>query len=241
MPESPLPDANRRVLIIEDEASIRRGLADVLRFKGCAVELAADGTDGLRLGVQSGWDLIVLDIMLPELNGHVVCERLRAAGCEVPVLMLTAKGEEDDIVRGFEAGANDYVTKPFSVRELSARLDALLRRAAPGLPACFTVGKLEVHTEHSEARCDGSRIALTAREMRILQLLSREPGRIISRRTLLRDAWGMQNVEQLETRTVDVHVAKLRKKLGEHGGLIETVRGPGYRREASVPDADDSA
>jgi DNA-binding response OmpR family regulator len=222
-------EPKRRVLIIEDEASIRRGLADVLRFKGCEVEAANDGKEGLRRALEPGWDLIVLDIMLPELNGFVVCERLREAGCEAPVLMLTAKGDEDDIVRGFEAGANDYVTKPFSVRELGARLDALLRRSAPALPASFRAGALEVHPEHGEARCQDARFPLTGREMRILQVLSKEPGRIVSRRGLLRDAWDMRNVEQLETRTVDMHIAKLRKKLGEHGEMIETVRGQGYR------------
>lgn len=222
-------EPTRRVLIVEDEASISRGLADVLRFRDCEVEIAADGADGLRRGMESDWDLIVLDIMLPELNGFVVCERLRAAGREVPVLMLTAKGDEDDIVRGFEAGANDYVTKPFGVRELAARLEALLRRSAREMPATFRVGGIEVHAEHGEARAGEQRYPLTDREVRILRALAEDPGRIVGRRTLLRDAWGMNNVEQIETRTVDMHIAKLRKKLGAHGDMIVTVRGQGYR------------
>ena len=219
----------RRVLIVEDEASIRRGVADVLRFRGCEVELALDGKEGLRLGLHGGFDLIVLDLMLPELHGFEVCERLRAAGCETPVLMLTVKGDEDDIVRGFEAGANDYVTKPFGVRELGARLDALLRRSARTQPATFVAGPFEVHAEESVACCEGLRVQLSAREVRILRVLSEHAGRIISRRTLLRDAWDMNNADQLETRTVDMHIAKLRKKLGKHGELIATVRGQGYR------------
>jgi two-component system response regulator RegX3 len=219
----------RRVLIVEDEASIRRGLCDVLRFRGCEVEVAVDGAEGLRRGLCEPWDLIVLDIMLPELNGFLVCERLRDAGRETPVLMLTAKDDEDDVVRGFEAGANDYVTKPFGVRELTARLDALLRRAQSSLPATFRAGPFVIHTERGEAEHDGGCVALTAREMRILRVLAQEAGRIVSRRVLLRDAWDMNNVALLETRTVDVHIAKLRKKLGAHGERIETVRGQGYR------------
>ncbi len=219
----------RRVLLVEDEASIRRGLGDVLRFRGFTVLSAEDGREGLRLALSERVDLIVLDVMLPEQSGYVVCERLRSAGCETPVLMLTAKGDEDDIVRGFEAGANDYVTKPFSVRELLARLDALLRRPGNEPVGPFRCGPFEVDPERAEARADGLGVELSPREVRILRLLSREPGRIVSRRTLLRDAWSMNNVDQVETRTVDVHIAKLRKKLGAHGEAIETVRGQGYR------------
>ena len=218
-----------RVLIIEDEASIRRGLSDVLRFRGCHVGIAADGAQGLKLALEGTWDLIVLDIMLPELDGFSVCERLRRAGRETPVLMLTAKGDEDDIVRGFEAGANDYVTKPFGVRELTARLDALLRRSSRIVRSKFQAGPLEVDSERLEARCGGRAFELTAREARILWVLGQDAGRIVSRRALLRDAWDMNNAEQLETRTVDVHIAKLRKKLGAYGDLISTVRGQGYR------------
>ena len=218
-----------RVLLIEDEASIRRGLSDVLRFRGCQVGLAADGAQGLKLALEGTWDLIVLDIMLPELDGFTVCERVRAAGREMPVLMLTAKGDEDDIVRGFEAGANDYVTKPFSVRELTARLDALLRRSARIVRSKFQAGPIEVDSDRLEARCNGERYELSAREARILWVLGQDVGRIVSRRALLRDAWDMNNADQVETRTVDVHIAKLRKKLGAAGDLIATVRGQGYR------------
>lgn len=222
-------ERSRRVLIVEDEAPIRRGLSDVLRFRGCYVEVAIDGAEGLRLGSQPGWDLIVLDVMLPELDGFVVCERIRATDWQTPILMLTAKGDEDDIVRGFEVGANDYVTKPFSVRELIARVEALLRRSAAEAVASFHVGELEIDGARGCAACGDERIELTAREVQILRILSRDAGRIVGRRTLLSEAWGMSNVGALETRTVDVHIAKLRKKLGAHGHLIGTVRGQGYR------------
>ncbi len=221
--------AGARVLIVEDEVSIRRGLSDVLRFKGCDVTVAIDGAEGLKRALEEPWDLIVLDIMLPELDGFSVCQRVRAAGRPMPVLMLTAKGDEDDVVRGFEAGANDYVIKPFSVRELTARIDALLRRSPRTAVAAFHVGALVIDPDKREARSAQGAVDLTDREVRMLHVLANEAGRIVSRRTLLRDAWDMNNAEAMETRTVDVHVAKLRKKLGPHGDLIETIRGHGYR------------
>lgn len=218
-----------RVLLVEDEAHIRRGLQDVFRFRGYSVEAVEDGLTGLRRAQQETWDLIVLDIMLPEMSGFTVCERLRESNDDVPVLILTAKGDEDDIVRGFQAGANDYVTKPFGVRELTARVDALLRRSARKLAARFSVGPLQVDPDESSAT-DGKQVyPLSEREVRILRVMSLNESRIVSRRALLRDAWDMNNAEQLETRTVDVHIAKLRKRLGRHGDLIATVRGQGYR------------
>jgi DNA-binding response OmpR family regulator len=232
MAEAGTPEPKKRVLIIEDEAGIRRGLCDVLLFRGAYVQVAIDGGTGLELALREPWDLIVLDIMLPVQDGFVVCERLRAAGKDMPVLILTAKDDEDDIVRGLEAGANDYVTKPFSVRELTARLDALLRRSPRGLPDAFRIGMLEVDSRASEARAGSEVYELTAREVRILRALSRDSGRIVSRRELLRDVWDMNNVDDLSTRTVDVHIAKLRKKLGRHGGSLVTTRGQGYRWRA---------
>jgi len=218
-----------RVLIVEDEPSIRRGLSDVLRFRGCEVVAVADGAEGLRLGASVRFDLIVLDIMLPELDGFSVCQQLRAAGREMPILILTAKGDEDDVVRGFEAGANDYVIKPFGVRELTARLDALLRRSPRAAAGTFAIGPLSIDADRNEARAGERRFSLTPREVVVLRVLAQESDRIVSRRTLLREAWDMNNAELVETRTVDVHVAKLRKKLGRYGELIETVRGQGYR------------
>jgi two-component system response regulator RegX3 len=223
-------DAKPRVLVVEDEASIRVGLSDVLSFRGFAVVAIGDGSEGLALAQGAAFDLILLDVMLPGLDGFSVCERIRRSGNQVPIVMLTARGSEEDILRGFELGADDYVSKPFSVRELLARVQALLKRSQRSPSLRFSAGPFEIEPERSVARNDGEEVALTAREVRILQLLADDSGRIVSRRTLLREAWDMSNPDHVETRTVDVHIAKLRKKLGPHAdGLIETVRGQGYR------------
>jgi DNA-binding response OmpR family regulator len=219
-----------RLLIVEDEKSIRNGLADVLRFRGYTVETAADGRSALELVAAQRFALVLLDIMLPELDGYSVCEALRSAGNDVPVLMLTAKGSEADILRGFEAGADDYVTKPFSLRELLARVEAMLRRAGHKGISPFSAGPLRVDPEKGSAEGNGIAIELTPKETGILRLLVEDPGRIVSRRAILRRVWGMNNVEQIETRTVDVHMVKLRKKLDKVGAdYLETVRGQGYR------------
>jgi DNA-binding response OmpR family regulator len=219
-----------RVLVVEDEASIRVGLCDVLRFRGYHVDAAEDGAAALVLALAERFDLVLLDVMLPKLDGFGVCEQLRAAGQQQPVLMLTAKGAEDDVLRGFEAGADDYVTKPFSVRELLARVQVLLKRSGRSNGERFQAGPFEVDPARSLASCEGEEVALSAREVRILRLLAADPGRIVSRRALLRDGWDMNNADQVETRTVDVHIAKLRKKLGKRGdALVETIRGQGYR------------
>ena len=223
-------DSKPRVLVVEDEFSIARGLCDVLSFRGYAVEHAADGRAALSFSTSQRFDLLLLDVMLPELDGLSVCKQLRESGAQLPIVMLTAKGSEDDIVRGFEAGADDYVTKPFSVRELLARVHALLKRSGKTSSECFRVGAFEIDPTRSQARCDGTDVALTKREVMILKLLAEDPGRIVSRRVLLREAWEMNNSDQVETRTVDMHIAKLRKKLGKRAeGLVETVRGQGYR------------
>jgi len=223
-------ETKSRVLVVEDELSIARGLCDVLSFRGYQVAAIADGHAALEQCAAERFDLLLLDVMLPGLDGLRVCQQLRARGDEVPVVMLTAKGSEDDILRGFEAGADDYVTKPFSVRELLARVQALLKRSARHNSECFRVGPFDVDPSRSVARSDEQEVSLTAREVQILKLLAEDPGRIVSRRVLLREAWQMTNPEHLETRTVDMHIAKLRKKLGKSAdGLVETVRGQGYR------------
>jgi DNA-binding response OmpR family regulator len=173
----------------------------------------------------------VLDLMLPGISGFDVCERLRTEHPRLPILMLTARGAEEDILRGFRVGADDYVTKPFSLAELLARVNALLRRAGERAEAItpFRVGALEIEPARLVARDGDDEIELTRREVELLALLAEERGRIVSRRTLLREVWRFEHADQLETRTVDMHVAKLRKKLGAARDLIETVRGEGYR------------
>lgn len=225
------PEVRPEVLVVEDEEVLRRGLLDVLAFHGLAPSGAATGDEGLREGRSGRYALVVLDVMLPGMSGFEVCEALREELPRLPILMLTARGSEEDVLRGFRAGSDDYVTKPFSVAELLARIDALLRRARPAeVPeAPFAVGDLEVDAAQLVARRNGEEIAITRREAQLLALLARERGRIVSRRRLLREVWGFEGADRIETRTVDMHVAKLRKKLGEARALIETVRGEGYR------------
>jgi DNA-binding response OmpR family regulator len=204
-----------------------------LVFHGHQPILAATGEEGLRLGLQQNVDLVLLDVMLPGISGFEVCQRLRRAKPQLGILMLTAKGAEDDIVRGLRSGADDYLSKPFSLRELMARVEARLRRAAPAArPAAepFAAGGWRVDPARLKAEAAGQEVDLSPREVAILQLLAREKGRVVSRRQLLEEVWGLANVEQLETHTVEVHFNKLRTKLGgRESGPIETVRGAGYR------------
>jgi DNA-binding response OmpR family regulator len=177
--------------------------------------------------------LVILDVMLPGRSGFDVCTELRAARPQLPILMLTARGAEEDVLRGFACGSDDYVTKPFSVAELVARVEALLRRSgklARAKPAPFAVGAWRVDPEALRAEREGESVGLSRLEVDLLALLAREAGRIVSRRMLLREVWGYDVPERVETRTVDVHVANLRRRLGEEGRRrIETVRGEGYR------------
>jgi two-component system response regulator RegX3 len=227
-------DAQIAILVVEDETSIRKGLCDVLAFRGYAPEGVERGDEALRRGLDSRHDLVILDVMLPGLSGFDVCAGLREARPRLPILMLTARGAEEDVLEGFRRGADDYVTKPFSVAELMARVEALLRRsgavAETEEPAPFGFGGWQVDPVALRASRGEASVELTRRETALLALLAREAGRILSRRRLLREVWGFANPERIETRTVDMHVAKLRKKLDGGGrSLIETVHGEGYR------------
>ena len=219
------------VLVVEDEAAIRNGLCDVLAFHGYAPEGVERGDDGLRVALQNQHALVLLDVMLPGMNGFDVCREVRSQLPRRPILMLTARGAESDVLDGFQCGADDYVTKPFSVAELMARVDALLRRsgAVRAQPAneAFTVGGWTIDPASLRAEREGDSVELTRREMDLVALFAREVGRIVSRRRLLQDVWGYPDPDRVETRTVDMHVAKLRKKLA--GARLETVRGEGYR------------
>ncbi len=219
------------VLVVEDEAAIRNGLCDVLAFHGYAPEGVERGDDGLRVALQNQHALVLLDVMLPGMNGFDVCREVRSQLPRLPILMLTARGAESDVLDGFQCGADDYVTKPFSVAELMARVDALLRRsgAVRAQPAneAFTVGGWTIDPASLRAEREGDSVELTRREMDLVALFAREVGRIVSRRRLLQDVWGYPDPDRVETRTVDMHVAKLRKKLA--GARLETVRGEGYR------------
>ena len=238
-------DSKIAVLVVEDEEPIRTGLCDVLAYHGYAVEASPRGDEGLRRARSAEHALVLLDVMLPGLSGFDVCRQLREAGCGVPVLMLTARGAEEDVLQGFRCGADDYVVKPFSVAELMARVEALLRRSgaldARSRPEpCFVFGEWRIDTTALCARAlreddapGAPTVDLTPRDVEILALLVRERGRIVSRRALLAEVWGYANPERVETRTVDMHIAKLRRKLGPDATTqIETVRGAGYRHPA---------
>ncbi len=219
--------------MVEDEEAIRRGVCDVMAFHGHLPTGVATGDEGLRQGMDPRFELVILDVMLPGRSGFDVCIELRAARPQLPILMLTARGSEEDVLRGFACGSDDYVTKPFSVAELVARVEALLRRTgklARAKPAPFAVGAWRVDPETLRAEREGESVGLSRLEFDLLALLARESGRIVSRRMLLHEVWGYDTPERVETRTIDVHVANLRKRLGDEGRRrIETVRGEGYR------------
>ena len=237
-----MPDDSKiPVLVVEDEEPIRTGLCDVLTFRGYHAEPVERGDDGLARAREGAHALVLLDVMLPGLSGFEVCEQLRASGCQTPVLMLTARGAEEDVLRGFQCGADDYVVKPFSVAELTARVEALLRRSGAldrgneERAETLDFGDWRIDVPSLCARHeDGERVIdLTSRDVEILALLSREAGRIVSRRVLLAEVWGYPDPDRVETRSVDMHIAKLRKKLGDGAtSWIETVRGAGYRHPA---------
>jgi len=220
----------RRILVVEDDASILEGLELALRRQGYGVGTAADGRRGLELARGGGWDLIVLDLMLPGRNGFEIVAALRAAGDDTPVLILSARSAELDRVRGLDLGADDYVTKPFSLGELLARVRAMLRRRRREEEGPIVVGPLLIDTATHEVLYDGRAVELTATEYQVLVLLARAAGRVLSRQGILDAVWGPGHHGSL--RTVDNFIAQLRAKLEEdpaHPRLIETVRGFGYR------------
>jgi two-component system response regulator RegX3 len=225
----------RRLLIIEDEAPIRLGLEDVLVYHGFDVTSAADGPDGLHKALTGGFDLLLLDLMLPGMDGYDLCERVRARLPEQAIIMLTARGTDEDIIRGLRLGADDYVTKPFSVAQLVLRVQAVLRRACPSptLPSRFMLGDgTEIDADNLRARCGAVEIALTRRETAVLQYLAAHPGRPVGADELLHAVWGYPKHADIETRTVAIHIGKLRAKLERDRAdprLLLTVRGAGYR------------
>jgi two-component system phosphate regulon response regulator PhoB len=226
------------VLIVEDERDLERVMAYNLRQAGFDVVSAHSGEMALRAVKEERFDLILLDLMLPDISGTEVCRRLkqRPETAKIPVIMVTAKGEEVDRVVGFELGADDYVVKPFSVRELVLRAKALLRRAegASAPEEKIDFGKLRVDRAAHRAWVDEQEITLTALELRLLMMLYDRRGRVLTRDYLLDEVWGT-NVD-VTTRNVDTHVKRVREKLGPAGEYIETVRGVGYRFRAE-PDA----
>jgi DNA-binding response OmpR family regulator len=227
----------KHLLIVEDDAHIRLGLCDALRAEGYEVSECRDGAQATPLLKQRKPDLVILDIMLPGKSGYDICREIRAAKNRVPILMLSAKGQEIDKVVGLELGADDYVTKPFSLRELLARIHALLRRAEPGggatdLPAEIAFGKVRVDCKALRGKRGKEPFELTPRELRVLALLFRERGNAVSREIILNEVWGIEYYGT--TRTLDQLVVKLRQKIedvpGEPRHLL-TVHTLGYRLE----------
>jgi DNA-binding response OmpR family regulator len=224
--------AGEIILIIEDDPTMRRGLTDNFAFAGYTVRTAADGRAGLREAQRADVDLILLDIMLPGVNGYEICRRVRADGLDMPILMLTAKGQESDIVMGLNLGADDYITKPFSINELLARVQAFIRRRRRLDATVVRFGPYELNHESRILSRDGEQIALTPKEFGLLGLLSGRPGRAFTRDEILRRVWGHDVF--VTHRSVDRCVNTLRAKIEpdlRRPIYIQTVREIGYRFE----------
>lgn len=223
-----------KILVVEDDPAILSGLLDVLVFNGYSTDGVADGGEGLRTALENAYDLILLDVMLPTMDGFSICRQVRTQKPQQPIIMITAKGAEDDVVTGFKAGADDYIPKPFSLRELMVRVEAVLRRSGKAMG--------DERIEQHGIRFDGKNLIavqgehtqeLTRKEMDIIIYLHRHQQRIVSKDELLTEVWHYADAG-IETRTVDIHIQKLRKKIAALSPdlqLIRTIRGEGYRWE----------
>ena len=219
-----------RILVVEDEPDLAFGLADDLRVEGYDVEVAPDGETASRWARSDHWDLILLDIMLPHKDGLEVCRELRRAGDRTPIIMVTAKTQEAERVLGLELGADDYITKPFSPRELRARVKAVLRRTEGVTPKTFRFDDVEVDFSRGELRCSGKPLDVTALELKLLEAFVEARGRVLSRQQLLDAAWGADTF--VTDRVVDFHIVNLRRKIEPDPKMpryLISVRGLGYR------------
>jgi len=224
----------RRILVVEDDDAIRDGIVDALRYDGFETIEAADFPSAFAATESTAYDLVLLDLVLPGGDGLEVLKRIRALSSTMPVIILTARGDEQDRVRGLRGGADDYVVKPFSTSELLARVDAVLRRSPqrPSDVGCIAVGGVHVDFDRCEVRYDdGDRAELSPKERDLLRYLVRNSGRAIDRDELLVSVWGLEP-RGISTRTIDIHVGRLREKLRDHASeptMILTVRGKGYK------------
>jgi two-component system, OmpR family, alkaline phosphatase synthesis response regulator PhoP len=230
----------KRILVVEDDAAIRRGLVDALSFAGYSTLEASEGAAGLAAALESECDLMLLDLVLPGRDGLTVLREVRAMRRPLPVIVLTARGSEDDRVRGLAQGADDYVVKPFSINELLARIEAVLRRAPKRPPAvrklAFEGGHADLE-RHEITFDDGERCELSDREWQLLHYLAYHAGRAVSRDELLARVWGLDPAG-IATRTIDMHIVRLREKLRDDKGsprIVLTVRGQGYMLAAGRP------
>ena len=228
-----------RILIVEDEVAIREGLIDVFVYHGYEVDFAADGNEGLQKALEGNFDLVLLDVMLPGINGFKICDRIRhqdgVRGRELAIIMLTAKSSDEDIIEGLSLGADDYVAKPFSVAQLVLRVKAVLRRSQSLLQQShqITLGEsLTIDSQNLSGQSEDQQLSFTRREMDILLYLQAHSERPVSRQELLNKVWGYASDVELETRTVDIHIAKIRRKIEQQPSQPEfliTVRSAGYR------------
>jgi len=229
---APAQSTRTRILIVEDEPAMVAGLRDNFEYEGYDVISAGDGVAGLDLALSGNPDLVVLDVMMPRMSGLDVCKQLKAKRPSLPIIMLTARGQEIDKVVGLELGADDYVTKPFSIRELMARVKAVLRRVTPPAPALevYRFSDVEVNVRSNEVRRAGSVVDLSAKEFALLAYFVAHPAETLSRDRLLDSVWGYENYPN--SRTVDTHIVHLRQKLEpnpEEPRFILTVHGSGYK------------
>jgi two-component system response regulator RegX3 len=228
-----------RILVVEDEAAIRNGLADVLVYQGYRVDAVGDGREGLAKALSGHYDLVLLDVMLPGRDGFSICDEVRKVDREQPIILLTAKTSDEDIVNGLSLGADDYIAKPFSIAELVLRVQAVLRRSRNGIAnaAHIALGDVEIDTNNLCGRRGAVELTFTRREVEILRYLHGNGARPVSRAELLNKVWGYDRTADIETRTVDIHVAKLRRKIEndpKDPRRLITVRGAGYRLVAEA-------
>jgi DNA-binding response OmpR family regulator len=224
------------ILVVEDEEKIHSALVDFLEFHNFEVTQAADGLEAERITAENRFDLIMLDLMLPKISGEQLCSKWRSNGLQTPIIMLTAKGQEKEKVTGLNLGADDYITKPFSLEELLARINAVLRRTDPAraVGQTFRFADLDVDIAGLKIKRSNEEIEISKREAAIIQFFAANPNRVISREELYKGVWD-ETMSELGTRTVDMHIAKLRSKIELNAAepqIIKTVRGAGYKYES---------
>jgi DNA-binding response OmpR family regulator len=223
----------QKILIVEDEEAIRAGLRDLFVYHGFAVTEAADGELGLKFATEQDFDVVLLDLMLPKKDGFEVCEEIRKFNLSLPIVMLTAKTNEEDIINGLKLGADDYIAKPFSVQELVLRVKAILKRTQPLKSELIQLADhMTISPNDLQGEARGDTCQFTLREMELIQYLASENFRTKTREEILHQVWGYKEGPEYDTRTVDIHVAKLRKKIEpdpKQPKFIKTVRGRGYQ------------
>jgi two-component system response regulator RegX3 len=223
------------ILVVEDEEAIRSGLIDVFVFHGYEVDSAATGPEGLEKALTGKFDLILLDIMLPGMDGYQICNEIRNQDREQPIIMLTAKTSDEEIIQGLKLGADDYVAKPFSIQQLLLRVEAVLRRSQLGIEQARTISlanDVQIDTENLSGQNGAETLTFTKREVEVISYLAANSSRPVSREELLTKVWGYARHLEIETRTVDIHIAKIRRKIEadpKQPANLVTVRGAGYR------------